>query len=87
MPCSLFFYVANVSFNAICENKILEKISEFTVIHLLLVTILEPVHIAIVLFSLFTTRGRVAQSVTCLTADACLTADPFDYWVNSMHFQ
>ena len=30
MPCS-FFYVANVSFNAIHENKILAKISEFTV--------------------------------------------------------
>ena len=25
------FYVANMSFNAICENKILAKISEFTV--------------------------------------------------------
>ena len=25
------FYVANMSFNAICENKILVKISEFTV--------------------------------------------------------
>ena len=27
-----FFDVANMSFNAICENKILAKISEFTVI-------------------------------------------------------
>ena len=26
------FYVANMSFNALCENKILAKISEFTVI-------------------------------------------------------
>ena len=25
-----FFYVASVSFNSICENKILTKISEFT---------------------------------------------------------
>ena len=25
------FYVANMSFNTICENKILAKISEFTV--------------------------------------------------------
>ena len=24
----------------------------------------------------FSTLGRVAQSVTCLTTDACLTADP-----------
>ena len=27
-----FFYVANMSFNAIRENKILAKISEFTVL-------------------------------------------------------
>ena len=32
MPCSPLFYVANVSFNAIRENKILAKISEFTVV-------------------------------------------------------
>ena len=31
MPCSRFFYVANESFNAIRENIILVKISEFTV--------------------------------------------------------
>ena len=27
-------------------------------------------------FSFFSTPGRVAQSVTCLSSDACLTADP-----------
>ena len=32
MPCSLFSYVANVSFNTFRENKILAKISEFTVL-------------------------------------------------------
>ena len=32
MPCSQFFYIANVSFNAIRENKILSKISEFAVL-------------------------------------------------------
>ena len=31
MPCSQLFYVTNVSFNAIRGNKILAKISEFTV--------------------------------------------------------
>ena len=30
-PNCIFFYIANMSFNAICENKILAKISEFTV--------------------------------------------------------
>ena len=34
MPWSRIFIVANMSFNAICENKILTKISEFTVTHL-----------------------------------------------------
>ena len=32
MPFSRIFIVANMSFNAIRENKILAKISEFTVI-------------------------------------------------------
>ena len=32
MPCLQFFYIANVSFNAIRENKILSKISEFAVL-------------------------------------------------------
>ena len=31
MPQSQFFYFANISFNAIHENKILAKISGFTV--------------------------------------------------------
>ena len=31
MPRLRFFYVTNVSFNSIRENKILAKISEFTV--------------------------------------------------------
>ena len=31
MPKSRIFSVANNSFNAICENKILAKISKFTV--------------------------------------------------------
>ena len=32
MPKSLTFNMANMFFNAICENKILTKISELTVI-------------------------------------------------------
>ena len=53
-----------MSFNATCmsENKILAKIFEFTV-HL---------HGNYTHFP----PGRVAQSVTCLATDACLTADP-----------
>ena len=31
MLFAIFFYIANVSFNAIHENKIIAKISEFTV--------------------------------------------------------
>ena len=31
MPKSQFFSVANMSFNAFCKNKILTKISQFTV--------------------------------------------------------
>ena len=34
MPLSRIFNVANVSFNAIRENKILAKISELTVEHI-----------------------------------------------------
>ena len=37
------FYVANMSFNAIRENKILAKISEFTVWHDLFKRRLQPV--------------------------------------------
>ena len=36
MPC-FFFYVANVSFSAIHENKILAKISEFIVCKITLI--------------------------------------------------
>ena len=32
MPKSLIFYLANMSFNTIHKNKILAKISEFTVL-------------------------------------------------------
>ena len=35
---AIFFYVANMSFNAIRENRILAKISEFTVIQEILDT-------------------------------------------------
>ena len=33
MPLSRIFNIENMSFNALRENKILEKISEFTVSH------------------------------------------------------
>ena len=35
MSKSQLFYLANMSFNAICENKILAKISVFTVLNIL----------------------------------------------------
>ena len=30
-PSCIFFYMSNVTFNAVCENKFIVKISEFTV--------------------------------------------------------
>ena len=54
------FCIANMSFNTIHENKVLAKISEFTVLT--------------VIFSMI--PGRVAQSVTCLATDVSLIADP-----------
>ena len=48
MPCSRFFNVANVSFNAIRENKILVKISEFTVCK---IALSNSISSAILLFS------------------------------------
>ena len=38
MPSLSSFNIANMSFNAICENKILAKISEFTVMHVCYIT-------------------------------------------------
>ena len=41
------------------------------------VNCLVPLHKTVMLTVFFVmTRGRVAQSVTCLATDACLTADP-----------
>ena len=39
MPLSQIFNVANMSFNAIRENKVLMKTSEFTVFHMRKVTL------------------------------------------------
>ena len=43
-PLFTDFYIANMSFNVICENKIIAKISKFTVINEFLVLLNEHVY-------------------------------------------
>ena len=54
MPWSGIFNVSNMSFSAICENKILAKNSEFTVIG--------PAHVILVLIAMIE-----LLSSTCIT--------------------